>query len=195
MTNQSRTTGSPLTFRVTSLPVASSSITVCIEMKLSPIPAIEESGCVSQLHALHRSWAGVVFRNLYEQELFARGRVFPGVAEALQVPENAELPLCCITNKESRFALPLLEAAGLRKRFPVSVRRPSGRSEAESEHAARHVQSVGRAAPESAARRRLSRGYFRGAQGELPCRGGHLRVWRLRRACGCPPRRHPRRSG
>jgi phosphoglycolate phosphatase len=63
----------------------------------------------------------VLFRNLYEQDLFARGQVFPGVEQALQVLENAELPLCCITNKESRFALPLLEAAGLRERFPVTV--------------------------------------------------------------------------
>jgi len=49
MTNQSRMTGSPLTFRVTSLPVASSSITVCIEMKLSPIPAITACLIVSLL--------------------------------------------------------------------------------------------------------------------------------------------------
>ena len=82
---------------------------------------LEESGCASQLYASRRSWARVLFRNLYEQDLFARGRVFPGVEQALQALENAELPLCCITNKESRFALPLLAAAGLRERFPVTV--------------------------------------------------------------------------
>jgi len=82
---------------------------------------LEESGGASKLYATRRSWARVLFRNLYEQDLFARGRVFPGVEQALQALENAELPLCCITNKESRFALPLLEAAGLRERFPVIV--------------------------------------------------------------------------
>ena len=81
---------------------------------------LEESGGASKLYA-RRSWARVLFRKLYEQALFARGRVFPGVEQALQALENAELPLCCITNKESRFALPLLEAAGLRERFPITV--------------------------------------------------------------------------
>jgi phosphoglycolate phosphatase len=82
---------------------------------------LEESGGASQVYATRRSWARVLFRNLYEQDLFARGRVFPGVEQALQALENAELPLCCITNKESRFALPLLEAAGLRERVPITV--------------------------------------------------------------------------
>lgn len=82
---------------------------------------IEESGGASQLSATRRSKARVLFRNLYERDLFARGHVFPGVEQALQALENAELPLCCITNKESRFALPLLEAAGLRERLAVTV--------------------------------------------------------------------------
>jgi len=85
------------------------------------IARVLEEGGVSQLHTTCRSWARVLFRNLYEQDLFARGRLFPGVEQALQALEQAELPLCCITNKESRFALPLLDAAGLRKRLPVTV--------------------------------------------------------------------------
>jgi phosphoglycolate phosphatase len=82
---------------------------------------LEESGGASQLYAKRRSWARVLFRNLYEQDLFTRGCVFPGVEQALQALEYAELPVCCITNKESRFALPLLEAAGLRDRLAVTV--------------------------------------------------------------------------
>ncbi|HEU4880407.1 MAG TPA: phosphoglycolate phosphatase [Gemmatimonadaceae bacterium] len=82
---------------------------------------LAKNGGASQLDATLLPWARVLFRNLYEQHLFARGRVFPGVEQALQALENAELPLCCITNKESRFALPLLEAAGLRERFLVTV--------------------------------------------------------------------------
>jgi len=82
---------------------------------------LEESGGAAQVYAKRQSWARVLFRNLYEQEIFARGRVFPGVEEALELLETAELPLCCITNKESRFALPLLDAAGLRERLPVTV--------------------------------------------------------------------------
>jgi phosphoglycolate phosphatase len=82
---------------------------------------LEEGRRASKLHAARQSWARVFFRNRYEQHLFARGRVFPGVAQTLQVLENAALPLCCITNKESRFTLPLLEAAGLRERFAVTV--------------------------------------------------------------------------
>ena len=82
---------------------------------------LEESGGASQLDAALQPWARVLFRNLYEQHLFARGRIFAGVAQMLQVLENAALPMCCITNKESRFALPLLEAAGLRARFAITV--------------------------------------------------------------------------
>jgi phosphoglycolate phosphatase len=82
---------------------------------------LEESGGASQLDAALQSGARVLLRNLYERDLFARGRVFPGVVQTFQVLENAALPLCCITNKESRFALPLLEAAGLRERFAVTV--------------------------------------------------------------------------
>jgi phosphoglycolate phosphatase len=82
---------------------------------------LEESCGASKLNARRQSWARVLFRNLYEQDLFARGRVFPGVEQALQALEYAELPVCCITNKESRFALPLLEAAGLRERLAVTV--------------------------------------------------------------------------
>lgn len=82
---------------------------------------LEESGGASQVYATRSSWARVLFRNLYEQELFARGRVFPGVEAALQALEIAELPLCCVTNKESRFALPLLDAAGLRERLLVTA--------------------------------------------------------------------------
>ena len=82
---------------------------------------LEASGGASHPYAARQSWANVLFRNLYEQDLFARGRVFPGVASTLQMLEYAELPLGCVTNKESRFALPLLEAAGLRERFAVTV--------------------------------------------------------------------------
>lgn len=70
--------------------------------------------------ALHAA-ASALFRTLYEQHLFERSRIFPGVVQTLEVLEEAGLPLCCITNKESRFAVPLLEAAGLRERFAAIV--------------------------------------------------------------------------
>ena len=82
---------------------------------------LEEGGGASQLDATFQPWARVLFRNLYEQQLFARGRIYAGVVQTLVVLESAALALCCITNKESRFALPLLEAAGLRERFAVTV--------------------------------------------------------------------------
>lgn len=54
-----------------------------------------------------------VFRSLYGQRLFERGRVYPGVVEGLRALREANIPRCCITNKLSTFTLPLLDAAGL----------------------------------------------------------------------------------
>lgn len=68
-----------------------------------------------------RATASTLFTRLYEQHLCDRSRIFPGVVPALEVLENAGLALCCVTNKESRFAMPLLEAAGLRARFATTL--------------------------------------------------------------------------
>jgi phosphoglycolate phosphatase len=57
--------------------------------------------------------ATTLFAGLYEQRLFERSRVYDGVRETLDALEHAAVPSCCITNKASRFALPLLEAARL----------------------------------------------------------------------------------
>jgi phosphoglycolate phosphatase len=65
--------------------------------------------------------ASALFHALYAQHVFDRSRIFPGVVETLEVLGSAGLPLCCITNKESCFALPLLDAARLRKRFAATV--------------------------------------------------------------------------
>lgn len=57
--------------------------------------------------------AAALFRDLYRQHLFQRSRVYPGVMETLRTLESAGVLSCCITNKESTFAVPLLEAAGI----------------------------------------------------------------------------------
>lgn len=57
--------------------------------------------------------AGDLFRQRYAGCLFDRSRVYPGVREALLRLRDARIPTCCITNKHSRFALPMLAAAKL----------------------------------------------------------------------------------
>jgi phosphoglycolate phosphatase len=57
--------------------------------------------------------AAALFRDLYRARLFQRSRLYPGVIEALRAFERAGVFSCCITNKESAFALPLIEAAGI----------------------------------------------------------------------------------
>jgi phosphoglycolate phosphatase len=57
--------------------------------------------------------ACALFRELYEQRMFVRSRIYPGVAWTLRALVESGRTVCCITNKESRFALPLLETAGL----------------------------------------------------------------------------------
>jgi len=65
--------------------------------------------------------AAALFRNLYGQRLFERSHLFSGVRDLLETLADAGTPLCCVTNKESTFALPLLEAAGLRSFFKLTL--------------------------------------------------------------------------
>ncbi|MCF7643657.1 HAD family hydrolase, partial [Acinetobacter johnsonii] len=47
--------------------------------------------------------------------------VYPGVLQALQALRDAGVSLCCITNKDSAFTLPLLEQAGLSRLFDFTL--------------------------------------------------------------------------
>lgn len=66
---------------------------------------------------LLQSAAATLFRNLYGQRLFERSRIYPGVVNTLRTLREGGRALYCVTNKESRFALALLEFAGLRDCF------------------------------------------------------------------------------
>jgi phosphoglycolate phosphatase len=68
-------------------------------------------------HQTMRSEAHLLFGKLYSQHVFLRGRVYSGAAEMLVTLRSAGIALCCVTNKDSAFALPLLEATGLREYF------------------------------------------------------------------------------
>ena len=75
--------------------------------------ALEEGLGMSAPDAALRSAAELLFARLYGEHLFDRSRLYPGVPETLHQFASAGIALCCVTNKESRFALPLLEAAQL----------------------------------------------------------------------------------
>jgi phosphoglycolate phosphatase len=75
--------------------------------------ALTESVGSSSTHAAQRSAALALFRRVYGQQLFKHSKVYPGVVETLRALKEAGLALCCITNKDSAFAEPLLKAAGL----------------------------------------------------------------------------------
>jgi phosphoglycolate phosphatase len=75
--------------------------------------ALNESVGSSATHAAQRSAALALFRRLYGHGLFKHSTVYPGVVDTLRALSEAELALCCITNKDSAFAEPLLRAAGL----------------------------------------------------------------------------------
>lgn len=72
-------------------------------------------------HAAQRSAALTLFRRLYAQSLFQRSRVFPGTGQGLRALADAGVLLCCITNKDSMFAEPLLEQAGLAGFFAFTL--------------------------------------------------------------------------
>ena len=78
--------------------------------------ALAESTGAAPRAAVLRT-AGDAFRRHYATRLFQRSRVYPGVLEALETLAQSGLRLCCVTNKASVFALPLLDAAGLSKFF------------------------------------------------------------------------------
>ena len=71
----------------------------------------------TQPDRLLESAAAMLFRNLYGQHLFDRSRIYPGVVNTLRILRTGGRTLCCVTNKESKFALALLEFAGLRDFF------------------------------------------------------------------------------
>jgi phosphoglycolate phosphatase len=79
--------------------------------------ALNESVGSSPTHAAQRSAALALFRRLYGQGLFKHSKVYPGVAQALRSLADAGMSLCCITNKDSVFAEPLLQQAGLGEFF------------------------------------------------------------------------------
>jgi phosphoglycolate phosphatase len=57
--------------------------------------------------------ATALFRGEYAARVFDRSRVYPGVFDGLRRLRARGIPTCCVTNKHSAFALPLLDAAGL----------------------------------------------------------------------------------
>jgi phosphoglycolate phosphatase len=67
------------------------------------------------------SAAESLFARLYGEHLFERSRLYPGVPETLHQFASAGIALCCVTNKESRFAQPLLEAAQLDALFAFTL--------------------------------------------------------------------------
>ncbi len=54
-----------------------------------------------------------LFAQFYEAKLFHDSRVYPDAPVALRALLDAGLSVSCITNKDARFAIPLLEVAGL----------------------------------------------------------------------------------
>ena len=82
---------------------------------------LSESLGTRPTHPAQRSAAVTLFRRLYGQRLFNRSTVFPGTAQALQSLTQAGIQLCCITNKDSTFAEPLLKQAGLAGFFAFTL--------------------------------------------------------------------------
>jgi phosphoglycolate phosphatase len=78
------------------------------------------------------SRAITLFRDCYGERLFVHSRIYPGVIDALDALVARGVPTCCVTNKNSAFALRLLDAAGLSTRllFTLGADRPEERKPA-----------------------------------------------------------------
>lgn len=62
-----------------------------------------------------------LFATAYEEESGRHCRIYPGVAEGLEVLTAGGVRLACVTNKAQRFTRPLLERMGLLAKFEVVV--------------------------------------------------------------------------
>jgi len=60
-----------------------------------------------------QSRAMQLFLHYYEQHLYVQSRVYPEAARVLRLLRDKGLRVGCVTNKSSRFAIPVLELAGL----------------------------------------------------------------------------------
>jgi phosphoglycolate phosphatase len=85
-----------------------------VDRALAESPGLDGSA-TSETDAL------ALFRRLYAERLYEDSRVYPGVREALASLRQAGIVLACVTNKESTFAMPLLEAAGLAGLLSLTV--------------------------------------------------------------------------
>ena len=83
--------------------------------------ALNDSVGSAATHAARRSAALALFRRLYGQQLYKRSKVYPGVIDTLRSLSEAGISLCCITNKDSAFAEPLLKLAGLSEFFSFTL--------------------------------------------------------------------------
>ena len=54
-----------------------------------------------------------LFYRYYAEHVFTRSRIYPHTFTTLRLLTDNAIRVCCVTNKSSRFALPLLEQAGL----------------------------------------------------------------------------------
>jgi phosphoglycolate phosphatase len=62
-----------------------------------------------------------LFEPAYDEESGRHGAAYPGVLQGLEMMTANRLLLGCVTNKPERFTRPLLERAGLARRFDVIV--------------------------------------------------------------------------
>ncbi len=61
------------------------------------------------------------FFRFYSEHLFVRSRLYPDTLQTLRELAAADIRMCCVTNKSSRFALPLLDLAGLAPFFAFTL--------------------------------------------------------------------------
>jgi phosphoglycolate phosphatase len=78
---------------------------------------LEETAQDDSSSPIMRAGAEALFRRLYRDHLFERGRIYPEVRATLKSLSDGGTALCCITNKESAFTSHLLTAAHLDSYF------------------------------------------------------------------------------
>ncbi|HET8694877.1 MAG TPA: phosphoglycolate phosphatase [Aquabacterium sp.] len=94
------------------------------ELMMGLLRQAEASGdpaVVQKIRLLHHDGVMHVFEHHYSATTGTRSELYPEVQTGLDALQQAGIHMACVTNKEFRFAMKVLEVSGLLTYFPIVI--------------------------------------------------------------------------